>query len=51
MIFNGWKLKSGEVVRHFNSDETGQIYIGEHEANKLRELLNYKGRMTPQYNK
>ena len=57
MTFLGWKLSTGEVVRYFEGtkDEIGDIIEGtnflpgEHEANKLRSALKYKGRMTPQY--
>ena len=54
MTFIGWKLPSGEVMRRFEAghDDMGKpiyIYPGEHEANKLKQALGIKGKLTPQY--
>lgn len=46
--FNGWKLKSGKVIRSFEiADDT--VKPGEQEADQYHQATGYKGRMTPQY--
>lgn len=51
MTFLGWKLKDGTVVkRSFTfGDENEEYRIGEHEAQRYRDITGYRGRMTPQY--
>lgn len=53
MLFTGWKLKSGEIVRgYYDKALDKTINVEEHEANKLREKLQLGDQpMTPQYSK